>query len=349
MSKNIEESKMFFYYVRDFLLINLKEHELKSTNTITSYRQGLNSFRIFTKEVHEKGLDKLTFEIVTADIVKDYLKWLIENKGCSVTTRNHRLTVIKQYMQYCSDKDISLAPIYIAISKIKHISVRAKKGNWMTRDAIKTILDQPPKTRIGIRNRFLMIFLYGTGARISEALNVKLVDLELNTSDPFVRIVGKGNKPRCVPLLDITIENLDYYLSLYHPTNIAEDYLFYTVIKNKQDKMSTANAERFIKIYGKKAREICSQVPESVYPHLFRHSYGAHLYRMGFPLPVIAKLLDHESLETTEIYASTDFEMINSAFNEMEKSIKINNPLQEKEKLWKQADEETLAKLYGLR
>lgn len=209
MLKNINQQKMFFIYVSDFLFLHLKDHEHKSNNTIVSYRQGLNSFREFTKEAYGKGVNKLTFEMVDSDVVREYLKWQVEKKGCTVTTRNHRLTVIKQNFQYCSYRDISLAPQYIEISKIKHIIVRAKKGNWMTRDAIRVILEQPPKTKIGIRDRFFMIFLYGTGARVSEALNVRLKDLEIATNDPFVRIMGKGNKPRCVPLLDITLENLD--------------------------------------------------------------------------------------------------------------------------------------------
>lgn len=349
MSKNIDQHKMFFSYVSDFLYVQLKDYEHKSKHTVISYRQGLNGFRGFTKEAYGKGVDKLTFEMVTPDMVREYLKWLVERKGCTITTRNHKLTVIKQYLQYCSDKDIALAPQYIAISKIKHVTVRSKKGRWMTRHAIKVILEQPPKTKMGIRDRFFMIFLYGTGARVSEALQVRLKDLELSTNDPFVRIMGKGNKPRCVPLLDITVENLDYYLSLYHPSRLPDDYLFYTIIKGIKDCMSVANVERFIKKYGESARKICSQVPDAVHPHLFRHSYGAHLYRLGLPLPVIAKLLDHESLETTEIYAQTDAGMINAAFRETEDSLQNQNPLQMKEKKWKKLDEDALAKLYGLK
>src|SRR5690606_11868118 len=102
-------------------------------------------------------------------------------------------------------------------------------------------------------------------------------------------------------LLEITVENLDYYLSVFHPNRLAEDYFFYTIIKGTKDCISVANAERFIKKYGEAARKTCSRVPENVYPHLFRHSFGAHFYRMGFPLLVIVKLLDHASLETTEI------------------------------------------------
>jgi site-specific recombinase XerD len=111
--------------------------------------------------------------------------------------------------------------------------------------------------------------------------------------------------------------------------------------------MSVANTERFIKKYGREARGSCSQIPESVHPHLFRHSYGAHLYRLGFSLAVIAKLLDHESLNTTERYAETDSDLINQAFQTMEDADVTSNsrPL---EKKWKEADEDTLAKLYGL-
>ena len=82
-------------------------------------------------------------------------------------------------------------------------------------------------------------------------------------------------------------------------------------------KTSVANVERFIKRYGIAIRQDCSQVPESVHPHLFRHCYGTHLYRMRFSLQVIAKLRDHKSLNTTERYAGTDAHMINQAFKTM--------------------------------
>ena len=264
-----------------------------------AYSRGLNSFRKFMLSQYNKGIVHTTSEMITADIVHEYLKWLVDN-GAALTTRNHRLTCLKQYMMYCAERNVELMQFYLPVSKIKQVKVRPKKGLWMTRDAVRAVLSQPPKTKIGIRDRFLMIFLYGTGARISEVLDVKLKDIETLTKEPFARPLGKGDKPRCVPLLDITIENLEYYISLYHPQKKPDDFLFYTIIKGRQDKMSVANAERLIKKYGSQARRECSQVPENVHPHLFRHSYGAHLYRLGFSLPVIAKLLDHESLSTTE-------------------------------------------------
>ena len=347
MSKKTDNHVMFFSYTSDFLLIRLREQDLRSENTVKAYRQGLKCFRLFMLSRYNRGVDKITFDMVTEEIVREYLKYLID-KGISITTRNHRLTSLKQYMRYCSERNMELTQFYIAVSKIKHITVRPKKELWMTREAVRTILAQPPQTKLGIRDRFLMVFLYGTGARISEALSVRLKDIETLTDEPFVRLLGKGDKPRCVPLFDVVTENLEYYINLYHPHKNSEDYLFYTVIKNRKDKMSVANAERLIKKYGQQARLSCTQIPESVHPHLFRHSYGAHLYRMGFSLPVIAKLLDHESLDTTERYAETDFDMINHAFETIENSERLSSGSQPTEKKWKSVDEATLAKLYGL-
>ena len=165
MSKN-GNNDLFFSYSRDFLFLYLRQQELKSDNTITAYRQGLNSFRIFMKSEYGKGISKITFEIITAGVVREYLKWLVDSKKVTPSTRNHRLTSIKQYLTYCTERNIELAQYLIPIAKIKQLTVRPKKGIWMSRDAVKAIIDQPPKTKLGIRDRFFMIFLYGTGARV---------------------------------------------------------------------------------------------------------------------------------------------------------------------------------------
>jgi len=346
MSKN-NASIPFFSYTSDFLFIRLRDHDLKSDNTIKAYRQGLNSFRLFMTTHSKKGIGKITFDMVTADVVRKYLKHLVDN-GAALTTRNHRLTSIKQYMLYCTERDVALTQFYIPVSKVKHVTVRPEKGKWLSREAVEAVIAQPTSTKLGIRDRFLMVFLYGTGARVSEALNVKLRDIETLTKEPFVRLMGKGSKPRCVPVLDITMDNLEYYISLYHLQRNPDDFLFYTTIKGRNDRMSVSNAERIVKKYGIEARAVCTAVPDNVTPHSFRHSYGAHLYRLGFSLPVIAKLLDHESLDTTERYAETDTEMINQAFNAMEEAEASLSGSPYANKKWKEADDETLARLYGL-
>jgi site-specific recombinase XerD len=338
---------MFFRYVADFLFIRLKEHERRSENTINAYRHGLNCFRVFMAGRGVRA-DKVSFAMISTDLVREYMKWLVDNNGNSLNTRNHRLTCLKSYIRYCAERDVANTQTMIDISYVRNVTVRARKNAWMTREAVQAVLEQPPKTKLGVRDRFFMLFLYGTGARVSEALNVKVGDIELSPKDPYVRILGKGNKPRCVPILDITMENLIVYMDAYHPDADKDDHLFYTVIKGHKDRMSVANAERFVKKYGETARLVCPQVPMSVHPHMFRHSYGAHLYRMGFALPVIAKLLDHESLSTTEVYAETDADMVNEAFNSLR--LKTSNATDTSdEKKWKSLGDDALAKLFGLK
>ena len=167
----------FFAYTRDFLHLRLREQELRSNNTVIAYRQGLNNFRLFLTERCKKSISKIFFDAITADIVREYLKHLIDN-GAALATRNHRLTCVKRYMLYCAERNVELTQFYIPVSKIKHVTVRPEKGLWMTRDAVQAVLAQPPKTKMGVRDRFFMVFLYGTGARVSEALDVKLKDIE---------------------------------------------------------------------------------------------------------------------------------------------------------------------------
>jgi site-specific recombinase XerD len=337
---------MFFSYVADFLFVRLKEHELRSENTVNAYRHGLNCFRVFMAERGVRA-DKVSFAMISADLIREYMKWLVDCNGNSLNTRNHRLTCLKSYIRYCAERDIANTQAMIAVSGVKNVTTRARKNTWMTREAVQAVLEQPPKTKLGVRDRFFMLFMYGTGARVSEALNVRVGDIELSQKAPYVRLLGKGNKPRCIPILDVTRDNLLVYLDAYHPVKNKDDYLFYTVIKDRKDRMSVANAERFVKKYGMAARSVCSQVPNSVHPHMFRHSYGAHLYRMGFALPVIAKLLDHESLSTTEIYADTDADMVNEAFNSLRSPTDDASDALE-EKKWKSLGDDALAKLFGL-
>jgi site-specific recombinase XerD len=106
--------------------------------------------------------------------------------------------------------------------------------------------------------------------------------------------------------------------------------------------MSQDNVEQLVQKYGKKAQEHCPQVPDRIYPHLFRHSRASHLYRAGIPLPIISRFLGHAHLSTTDIYASADVEMIRSSLQSISDDKK--NPVQP---IWKDNDE-MLAKLCGL-
>ena len=304
---------MFFAYVKDFF--NDLRVELKSERTVESYRESLNAFRKYLSEHFSKGVDTITLDFVNDRIIREYIAWV--SKHNSVGTRNVRLAALRAYVKYVASKNIDAVPLQIGLTSLKHKKVHPKRNNWLDKEQTLLILDQPKPTKIGARDRFIMLFLFSTGARLNEMITVKVKDVIIDGKHPYIRITGKGDKPRIVPVSDETfLENYKYYCELYHARNNPDSYLFYTTIRGCQGRMSEDNVQRILKKYGDAARKISSSLP-SIHPHLFRHSYGAQLYRLGLSLPEIAKLLGHVDISTTEVYAETDVDMVAEALNKM--------------------------------
>lgn len=116
---------MFFIYVKDFL--DNMRIELKSERTIQTYKESLNAFRLYLRQVHGRQIDEITFEYVTEDTIRRFTSWVAENN--SIGTRNIRLSAIKSYLQYAADRDIELIPLQLKTAKIKHKKTYPKKHN----------------------------------------------------------------------------------------------------------------------------------------------------------------------------------------------------------------------------
>lgn len=332
MLKNKKNKSFFFSYVNEYLE-NMRM-ELKSGRTIETYRTGLNEFRKYLLSEHGKAVDKTTVGFVTSDLVKEYLYWLIQNGG-SINTRNVRLASLKSYISFCASRDMDYAPLEVAMTKVRAKTVTPKTHNWLNKSQVETLIDQPPDTKTGVRDRFLLIFLFPTGARLGELLDVRICDITLSGEYPYIYLHGKGNKTRIVPVPEKGfVDNLNYYLSLFHKPQKTDNYLFYTKIKGRQERMSEDNVQRIVKKYGKLAKKQDSTIPE-VHPHLLRHSYGAQLYRLGASLPEIAKLMGHSEIRTTEIYAETDADIVAEAVSRTigKQPTRIWDSLSEDEKL----------------
>lgn len=150
-----------------------------------------------------------------------------------------------------------------------------------------------------------------------------------------------------VPIIDKTREHLKKYLSRFHTETSNTDLLFYIVRKGQRTSMSADNVEKFIKKYGKQARDKGANIPEHLYPHMFRHSRAMHLYRNGMPLSLLAEWLGHAQMETTiTYYANADTRMKKEA---IEKATSGLNPLfQNNPDIEWEEDDELIKKLYGL-
>ena len=143
---------------------------------------------------------------------------------------------------------MELVPLQISISAVKHKKTYPKRHNWLDKADIELLLAQPPQTKIGVRDRFIILFLFSTGARLAEMRSVQLKDVIINEKYPYIRITGKGNKPHIVPIPeDSFLKNYKYYCHLYHPKENPDDYLFYPTAKGGREMMSEDNVQRILK------------------------------------------------------------------------------------------------------
>jgi site-specific recombinase XerD len=216
----------------------------------------------------------------------------------------------------------------------------------MSKKAIKTILSIPDTSKnIGLRDAVMLSLLYTTAIRIEELTSIKLCDLNLDVEFPYVVIKGKGNKIRTLTLPQKMIQLLRRYLAIYHGvTSELDNYLFFSKIKGRMYPITEVGVSKRIKLYGNKARKICTEVPENLHAHQFRHARATHWLDDGLNIAQISRLLGHSSIATTMVYLDITDEMkstaITSRMNEEIKSIKPK---------WTNREIKSLLTLFGLK
>ncbi len=150
----------------------------------------------------------------------------------------------------------------------------------------------------GLRDRAILELLYGSGLRVSEAVGLKISCLYFN--DGFIRIIGKGNKERLVPVGDMAVDAVNAYLERRpEPADPASDDLLF--LNRFGRSLSRQSMFKMIKVQAMKA-----DVSKEISPHTFRHSFATHLVEHGADLRLVQEMLGHESIATTEIYTHVD-------------------------------------------
>ena len=344
------EKGSLFDLIHSYLKIYLPKQRRVSPNTIRSYREAIELLVDFIKVKNKIPLGDVTLEMVDAETLIEYLDYLEAERGCSISTRNNRLAAVRAFYKYAADKDITNVVIFNELKKIPvKNSDTAQSVKYMSETAISAIISQPNvATNKGMRDRFFMMLLYDTGARIQELLDIKLFDFRYGKTTT-VTLCGKPNKKtRTVPLMEKTVLHLRQYLDVFHLHEKNTDRpLFYAVIHEQINPLSDDCIRRFLKRYGEAARKICIEVPENVHPHLFRHSRAMHLYQRGMDLTLVSQWLGHNNLDTTLIYAHADTEHKHQAI-EKATSNGIDTPINISPKRFTITDEMELKRLTGL-
>ena len=336
------KSVLFFSMTWDFLNAYLPKQAVHSSATVESYRDSLTLFRRFLTDNQHRSLAKFRFSDCTKDCIYDFREYL-QQVGNKPSTVNVRITAIRTYLNYAADKDISVQSVALAISQIKPLKKVQGEIKVLSEDALAAVLSAPPKTKMGLRDRAILITLYDSAVRLSELLTVKLGDIRFDGEYPSIFILGKGKKERTVQLTEKSVGHLKEYINVFHTHSSRDDYLFSTTIKGNTDKMSSGNVQRLLKQYAGIARQICPDMPESVHPHMFRRTRATNLYQDGIDLVLVSAVLGHAKVDTTKkSYAQPSVAQLRNAIES------VPTPTKDEEPFWI-GNEEEMARRCGLR
>lgn len=259
----------------------LKFERKLSDNTICSYSNDLKDFDVFFKG----DLKDLQY--------KDLVKYIESISSLNSRTINHHITVINSLYNFLMDEGIiGQNPCVNLVSP----KMEKKLPVYLTEEEIDNLLDLRLVTPYDYRNKAMFELLYATGLRISELVNLKITDVDLDNC--FIRVFGKGKKERIVPVSEIALKYLVIYVKNYRneilKTHVS-DYLF---ISNCYKNISRQGFFKILKAECKRAG-----IEKNVSPHVLRHSFATHLLKHGADLRIIQELLGHEDISTTQIYA----------------------------------------------
>ncbi len=283
---------------------NLKEVRNLSENTLISYKHDVKSFIEFISthtgsEVSIKYLNDMK--------ISDFRSFLsyLRNKDISSTSIARIISSLKSFFNYLLNTNLIESTVVQSLRTPKQKkSLPRPISSELAIETIKHAQDMEKEKWIGLRNKSILMLLYGCGLRISEALNLNFIDINEND---YLIIKGKGNKERMVPLMDYVKNDIENYIHECPKNFMKDDPLF---VGKRLDRLSP----RIIQYVLEKIRHNLS-LPETATPHALRHSFATHLLNSGGDLRTIQELLGHSSLSTTQKYTKVETEKLYDAYS----------------------------------
>jgi len=287
-------------WLRRFLTEYIFSERNLSRNTRASYRDTFKLLLPFASRTVRRPVDRLAVRDLTSRLVLKFLAHLEEDRGCSVRTRNRRLAAIRAFARFVGSRD----PAHV--EWCGHIrAIAAKKAmsppvGWLTRTEMDAVLAVPDrKTRRGQSEYALLLFLYNTGARVSEATQLKVQDLALDRDrggHDLATLHGKGGKTRQCPLWPETERVLAEQILGQAP----EAPVFRSRLENAFTRFGV------YRLVERCAAGVPGLAERTVTPHVIRHTTACHLVLAGVDINTIRSWLGHVSISTTNIYAEID-------------------------------------------
>lgn len=281
----------------DIFLNYLSVERGLSRNTIIAYKGDLGFYMDFIMGLKIDSLSKTAKN----DIVNFMLYQ--KDKGLSANSISRRLAAIKVFYRFLVRERILKID---STSLIDSPKLWKKIPETLSLNEVEDLLTQPNnRDKLGIRDKAILETLYATGMRVSEAVNLKVDNVNLDIG--FLRCIGKGNKERVIPLGKKAIDSLKRYLENSRPQLLKKKESEFLFLNRFGKKISRQSLWKTVKKYAKAAR-----IKKPMRPHILRHSFATHLLERGADLRSVQEMLGHANISTTQIYTHINKDRLKS-------------------------------------
>lgn len=279
---------------RDYLVV---EKGL-SENSLSAYTRDL---AVFSANMSELGVSGAQ-EIDTGHVLKHLLS--LRDQGLSARSRARHLVAVRGFFRFLiADKLLEKDPARLV--DLPKSGMRLP--DTITLSEMERLLDAPDdRTPLGVRDRTMLEVGYGAGLRVSELVGVLLTDISLEAG--FVRVLGKGDKERLVPIGQMAIDKIGDYLEFSRPRLSSGRLCPNLFIGQGGRKLTRQAFWKRLKIWAKKA-----EIEKRLTPHTLRHSFASHLLEGGADIRVVQEMLGHVDISTTQIYTHVAREHLKNA------------------------------------
>jgi integrase/recombinase XerD len=312
---DLPSAPSFATLVQRFFAEHLLHHRAVSPQTVAAYRDMFQLLLRFAERQIGKAPTAVSLVDIDEKLVLAFLDHLEQARGNSARSRNARLAALRSFLRYAAHHDLSALPVIERVLAVPLKRFDRPLLGFLSRDEMQAILNVPDaRSWVGQRDRALFTMLYNTGARVSEAISLRVGDVILE-GVPSVHIHGKGRKQRTVPLWRSTATLIRAWK---RRLNIVADAA--PLFPNRGGlPMTRSNVSQRLTAYVTAASETMpTLLNRSISPHTIRHTTAMHLLQSGVDITVIALWLGHESPTTTHMYVEADLSMKERALGRLQ-------------------------------
>jgi integrase/recombinase XerD len=280
-----------------------------SGNTISAYRNDLAQLEVFFggRKNGNGGGSGIVWPAVNQHQVTEYILYLKEQSYAEATVAR-KVAAVKSFFSYLqAEGRLKINPTEALASP----KVGKSLPKPLTVQEIDELLEQPARrqTPEAKRDRAMLELMYATGLRVTELVSLDVTDIQIDAEKPYVRLVGKGNRERQIPLLEQPAQEVTEYVRFARPRLVGERAEAALFVNRRGERLTRQGFWLILKGYSTEAG-----IQGRVTPHTLRHSFATHMLRGGMDIHKVQELLGHANISTTQVYTQVSREHIREAY-----------------------------------